>query len=242
MDIQELKEFLKQQPPQIPQSVGSTAGSSLLHCSSPPDANLARVKPEPDACLPDLTTLIKKEPQDVLDLSSDASNASQHHIPVGTRQIQEGGKEVFIILDSDSEGEDSIELPRDVDDGMSSDTMVGDIGGFDLEDDNGSAEVNSSDSDIDSMSDIEVELPKTLWLDDGLISRVSNKPCKVTRQRTVERVEYLKDLPSYWPIPEVFVAYVLDLSDPKFNIKDKDGNLLPVDTLICNKASELSFY
>jgi len=120
--------------------------------------------------------------------------------------------------------------------------MVGDTGGFDLEDDDGSdMEVNSMDSDIDSMSDIEVELPQTLWLDDGLISRVSNKPCKVTRQRTVERIEYLNDLPSYWPIPEVFVAYVLDLSGPKFNIKDKDGNLLPMDMLICDKVSELGF-
>jgi len=58
----------------------------------------------------------------------------------------------------------------------------------------------------------------------------------------VERVEYLNDLPSYWPIPEVYVAYVLDLSDPKFNIKDKDGNLIPVDALISDKASKFSFY
>ena len=56
----------------------------------------------------------------------------------------------------------------------------------------------------------------TVWLDEGLISKVSNKPCKVTRQKSVERVEYLKDIPSYWPIQEDFVAYVLDLSDPKF--------------------------
>ena len=51
----------------------------------------------------------------MLDLSFDASDMSQHHVPVRTRQIQEGGKEVFLILDSDSEGEDSIELPRDID-------------------------------------------------------------------------------------------------------------------------------
>ena len=96
--------------------------------------------------------------------------------------------------------------------------------------------------EIDPMSDIDVDpsLPQTNWLDDGLISRVSNKPCKVTRQRSVDRVEYLNDIPSYWPIPEDFVAYVLDLSDPKFKIKNKDGELLPVDALICDKASKIN--
>lgn len=231
--------------PQTPESAVSIGGSRGLAGSSPDATNPARVKPEPDTRFPpDLTTPIKKEPHDVLDLSFDASDATidaSQHAPVRTRQIQEGGKEVLLILDSDSEGEDPVTLPRE-DEGMSSDTAVGDIGGFDSEDDDGPAEVNSSDSDIDPMSDIEVELPQTLWLDDGLISRVSNKPCKVTRQRSVERVEYLNDLPSYWPIPEVYVAYVLDLSDPKFNIKDKDGNLIPVDALISDKASKFSFY
>ena len=81
---------------------------------------------------------------------------------------------------------------------MSSDTAVGDIdAGFDSDDDDHTAmEANSSDSDV-AMSDIEFESPKTLWLDDGLVSHVSNKPCKVTRQRSVARVEYLNDLPSY---------------------------------------------
>ena len=57
---------------------------------------------------------------------------------------------------------------------------------------------------------------------------------------TVAWVEYLDDLPSYWPIPEVNVVYILDLSDPKSDIKDKDGKLLPVDALICNKVHIIS--
>jgi hypothetical protein len=189
---------------------------------------------------------IKKELKDVINLSFDTPDTSRR-APVGTRKIQEGGKEVLLILDSDSEGEDleeSVAIPRDGEDGMSSDTAVGDFDGFDSEDDDHNdgpgPVVNCSDSDIDPMSDIEVELPQTLWLDDGLISRVSNKPCKVTRQKSVERVEYLNDLPSYWPIPDVLVAYVLDLSDPKFDIRNKDGDLLPVDTLICDKASNFA--
>jgi hypothetical protein len=194
-----------------------------------------------------LTAPIKKEPPNVPDLTFDASDTLQR-APVGTKKIQEGGKEILIILDSDEEEEFEEEtviltIHGDIDDasGMSSDTMVGDIGLFDSEDDSddGAKEVNSSESDADSMSDIEFQLPQTLWLDDGLVSRMSNKPCKVTRQRPVERVEYLNDIPSYWPIPEVYVAYVLDLSDPKFDIKDKDGKLLPVDALICDKVSKL---
>ena len=242
--MQDLREFLKDKSPQTPKS----AVSRLSTGGSSDATNLAHVKPDPDACfLPDMSNPIKKELQDVLNLSFDTSDTLRH-APIRTRQIQEGGKEVFLILDSDSEGEESqaVALPRDGEDGMSNDTAVGDPDYyFDSEGDHhddGLAEVNCSDSDIDPMSDIdsEVELPQTLWLDDGLISRVSNKPCKVTRQRSVERVEYLNDLPSYWPIPEVLVAYVLDLSDPKFDIRNKDGDLLPVDTLICDKASKFT--
>jgi hypothetical protein len=244
--MQDLREFLKDKSLQIPKSAVSAEG---LGCSSPDATNLTRVKPDPDsdACfLPDMSNPIKKELKDVINLSFDTPDTSRR-APVGTRKIQEGGKEVLLILDSDSEGEDleeSVAIPRDGEDGMSSDTAVGDFDGFDSEDDDHNdgpgPVVNCSDSDIDPMSDIEVELPQTLWLDDGLISRVSNKPCKVTRQKSVERVEYLNDLPSYWPIPDVLVAYVLDLSDPKFDIRNKDGDLLPVDTLICDKASNFA--
>jgi hypothetical protein len=61
---------------------------------------------------------------------SDACTRSDvsRNAPVRTRQIQEDGKEVLLILDSDSEGEDIVALPgvRDGEDGMSSDTAVGD--------------------------------------------------------------------------------------------------------------------
>ena len=194
---------------------------------------------------------IKKEHQDVLDLSFDASDARarsyasdvSQNAPVGNKQIHEDGKEVFLILDSDSEGE-ALPSLKEGEDGMSSDTAVNSVfGGIDSdsEDDDGPVvtvgNYNESDSDIDPISDLE---PQTVWLDEGLISKVSNKPCKVTRQRSVERVEYLKDIPSYWPIPEDLVAYVLDLSDPKFEVKNKDGELLPVDALICDKASKIA--
>jgi hypothetical protein len=175
--------------------------NNLPRCSPQLDANPTRVKNEPDACfIPNLMTPIKEESFDALDLTIDASR--QAPIRINWQTIQEGGKEVLVLDDSEPEEEDIVVLHGDRDDGMSSDTAVGDIDpGFDSDDDHAAAmEENSSDSDV-AMSDMEFESPKTLWLDDGLVSRVSNKPCKVTRQRTVARVEYLDDLPSYWPIP-----------------------------------------
>ena len=56
----------------------------------------------------------------MIDLSFDTPDTSRH-APVRTRQIQEGGKEVLLILDFDSEGEpgeESVALPRDEDDGI----------------------------------------------------------------------------------------------------------------------------
>ncbi|KIM35658.1 hypothetical protein M413DRAFT_326599 [Hebeloma cylindrosporum] len=229
VDLKELKEFINQQSPSTPFSVVSASSSP-----GPPrlDANHTRVKEDPDACfLPDLKTPIKEEPINALDLTFDASQLAPGK--TNWQTIQEGGKEVLVLDDSESEEEDLV-LRGDRDDGMSSDTAVGDIdGGFDSDE----SDAEEADSDV-AMSDIEFELQATLWLDDGLVSCVSNNPCKITRQRSVTRVEYLDDLPSYWPIPEVDVAYILDLSDPKFNIKDKDGKLLPVDTLICNKDQD----
>jgi hypothetical protein len=139
-------------------------------------------------------TPIKEEPLDALDLTIDASPRAP--VRINWQTIQEGGKEVLVLDDSEPEEEDIIVLHGDRNDGMSSDTAVGDIdAGFDSDDDHAAMEANSSDSDVE-MSDIEFESPKTLWLDDGLVSRVSNKPCKVTRQRSVTWVEYLDDLPS----------------------------------------------
>jgi hypothetical protein len=121
VDIKELKEFLKDQSPQTSKS----GVSNGLGCFSPPDHDPdasnppARVKPDPDAYVsPDLSNPIKKE---LLDPSLDVSQP----VPFGTRQIQEDGKEVLLILDSDSEGEDFVVLPS-LEDGISSDTAVGD--------------------------------------------------------------------------------------------------------------------
>jgi hypothetical protein len=126
------------------------------------------------------------------------------------------------------------------DKGMSSDTMVGD---FDIEMDSDDDEdphlfhdqekSNSSASDSDDDSDFDQPISSN-WLDDFISSTVKQGPIKITRQCKVDAVEYLSDLPSYWPVPRNKRAYVVDLSDPKFNVYDKNGKLMTVDALIKN--------
>ncbi|KAJ6608907.1 hypothetical protein B0H10DRAFT_512454 [Mycena sp. CBHHK59/15] len=48
----------------------------------------------------------------------------------------------------------------------------------------------------------------------------------------VEHIEYLSEIPTLWPVPRVPIAYVLDLSHEKFNLHNKDGHLIPLDTLV----------
>ncbi|KAF7353417.1 hypothetical protein MSAN_01530800 [Mycena sanguinolenta] len=84
------------------------------------------------------------------------------------------------------------------------------------------------------------ELPKsdTRWLDDQLSSRVHIGKFKVTAEVTVDRVEYLTELPSLYPIPETPTAFVIDLQDAKFDIMKKKGDLCTPDALIKNKDND----
>ncbi|KAJ7271831.1 hypothetical protein C8J57DRAFT_1507735 [Mycena rebaudengoi] len=66
----------------------------------------------------------------------------------------------------------------------------------------------------------------TVWHDTDIISMAIHGPAKINRQTKVERVEYLTGLPSYWPVPRIPTAYVVDLRDPKFDYYDGDGEVL----------------
>jgi hypothetical protein len=54
----------------------------------------------------------------------------------------------------------------------------------------------------------------------------------VTQKLKVQRIEYLPELTSVWPIPRVPTAFVIDLTDERYDITDNDGDLLPVDCII----------
>jgi hypothetical protein len=75
----------------------------------------------------------------------------------------------------------------------------------------------------------------TDWWDPNVRSRVVEKRTRVTRQFTAERLEYLTEIPSVWPVPRVATAYILDLRDPKFDVV-LGGKVLRPDALIKNKV------
>ncbi|KAJ6607624.1 hypothetical protein B0H10DRAFT_2227630 [Mycena sp. CBHHK59/15] len=185
--------------------------------SHPSDALQTRVKLESDAS----THLFAAERQ-----APSSVNAK-----IKTRTLKEGNKEVLEILsDSDSEvedcrGEDSDNfLPRS--DAGSEATYVG----TDLDDNEPSADESESEGGLQDSD--------TLWLDDGLSSRVRIGEMRVTSNVTVQRVEYVPGLPSAFPIPEIATAFVVDLHDAQYNLTDKHGKLYTVDALIKNKDND----
>jgi hypothetical protein len=201
---------------------------------------LARVSRDPDAsqaikkervASPDL--VVKSEP--VL-VNIDPPNPTLYH-----STVTEDGQEVLELFSSDDEME--IDIPEmELDKGMSSDTAVGDDFGLEMDsEDDEELDAKMSDYSSHSDSDSESESSSTTWLDEGISSTVERGPFQVTRQCTVDYIEYLSALPTYWPVPRDNRAYLIDLSDPKYDIKDKNGKLLPVDALIKNSVRISSF-
>lgn len=63
---------------------------------------------------------------------------------------------------------------------------------------------------------------------------------QITKKKKVERIEYLTEPPSFWPIRAGLhqTAFVLDLRSggPNSEYRDADGNLRTMDALIKNIA------
>ncbi|KAJ7870357.1 hypothetical protein B0H13DRAFT_2669858 [Mycena leptocephala] len=85
-----------------------------------------------------------------------------------------------------------------------------------------------AEEDSDDPNDLESD---TLW-QDGITSFVHTGQFSVTQKLKVQRIEYLPELTSVWPIPRVPTAFVIDLPDERYDITDNDGDLLPVDCII----------
>ena len=228
VNIQDLKNFIqaRNSSQELPISVEKT-------CSERVDmVTHTRVKADPDAVSCNEFP-IKPEPNwDALLPPADA-----HDVKIKTL-VASDGQEYIEILDSD---ESDMEIPKGIkpdDTGMSSDTLVGNVMDEDDSDDEGS-DIDMSEYSVDEgISEASYsELSETVWLDSDIASRVSDTPRRLNRQLLVDRVEYLHDIPTYWPVPRVKAAYILDLSDPKFDIEDPNGKLLPIDTLIKDKVS-----
>ncbi|KAF9479178.1 hypothetical protein BDN70DRAFT_984560 [Pholiota conissans] len=178
------------------------------------------------------------------------------------RSITENGHEVLELYSSDDEdAEKNSKGPLGIqaeDMGMSSDTMVGDIT-MDSDDDEfdphifshcvkksqaNTSDMDSTASDSGDESDNEAGgtfdgVEPTVWLDASISSTIRHYgQTNITRQSHVSVVEYLSDLPSYWPVPRDSRAFILDLSDPKFNIEEKPGKLMTPDALFKNAQQD----
>ena len=82
-------------------------------------------------------------------------------------------------------------------------------------------------------------MSSSIWLDSEITSCVSPGPLKLNRQLTVQSIEFVHGLPSYWPIPREKCAYVVDISKlPISESKDDNGNLCSIDARIKDKVSQ----
>ena len=220
-----------------------------------PDASsrdCERVKKERDAS-PELS--IKQEPGDNF-----SSNTGLFGTQARTRTLYENGTDVIEILDSSDE-EDSDEMDTfesamklpEANDGMSSDTLFdsGATSSFHDTDDSGSDSDSEMTSDVDEInssdygfSDDEAgaSISHTVWLDPTVSSTVKFGKFVITRQYTATALETVTGLPSYWPVPRDKRAYLLDLSDSKYDIYDKNGKLMAVDTVIKNNVRILHYF
>ncbi|KAJ7821304.1 hypothetical protein B0H14DRAFT_3733983 [Mycena olivaceomarginata] len=143
-----------------------------------------------------------------IDLTSPARPA------VRTRQFVENRKEIIEILSSDDEMEVEASLWPS---GASSDPP----------DPSDSLDHNDSDDEPEDLAS--VALLTTFWGDTNIISRAIVGPATINRQGKVERVEYLDQIPSFFPVPRKKTAYILDLRDEHFDYVDADGVPLRAD-------------
>jgi hypothetical protein len=150
-----------------------------------------------------------------IDLTSPARPA------VRTRQFVENRTEIIEILSSDDEMEVEASLRPS---GASSDPP----------DPSDSLDHNDSDNESEDLAS--VALSTTFWGDANIISHAIDGPARINRQGKVERVEYLDQIPSFFPVPRKKTAYILDLRDEKFDYVDADGVPLCADRLILNKV------
>jgi hypothetical protein len=81
----------------------------------------------------------------------------------------------------------------------------------------------------------------TVWLDPLVASMfcVVNASFTSDARTFIERIEYLSEIPSALPVlPRT--ALVINLSDPKYNIFDDTGNLIPAEMLVSDQVSGIS--
>jgi len=197
---------------------------------------------------------IKQEPGDTF-----SSNTGLFGTQARTWTLYENGMDVIEILDSSDEEdsdkmdtfESAMKLPE-ANKGMSSSTLFnsGATSSFHDTDDSGSDSDSEMTSDIDKInsdygfSDDEAgaSILHTVWLDPTVSSTIKFGKFVITRQYTATALETVTGLPSYWPVPRDKRAYLLDLLDSKYDIYNKNGKLMAVNTIIKNNVCILHYF
>ncbi|KAG6825944.1 hypothetical protein H0H92_001763 [Tricholoma furcatifolium] len=200
-----------------------------------------------------LSSSIKPEPFDAL------SNHSQvkielkiEAIPRTQKLLQENEQEVIELL-SDSEEEEATlpDLPSAAASDWESESYshslpaLSDGEGFTSSE---MGELGANDSDSDVALDgtfnpsIFTLLSDTEWHETAITSLVVVESFKITSSLKVNRIEYLTEILSLWPILRTPTAFVLDLRHEKFKLFDKNGKLFTPDALIKNKSAEAAIH
>jgi hypothetical protein len=186
---------------------GNSRGTPFILSSSPPPETLS-------ACNNRQQTPIKAEVNaDVIDLITPPRRTR-----VKPEPIDAGISESIMGIRTRSAFKNDTEVLEILDSDEEMDVDREDNGGY-ISDDDGIASMPL----------------QTDWQDDDVTSRMVCEKTKLTRQLEVERIEYLTEIPSVWPVPRVATAYVLDLRDAKFHVSEK-GKILTADALIKNKV------
>ncbi|KAJ7203392.1 hypothetical protein C8J57DRAFT_1101243 [Mycena rebaudengoi] len=98
---------------------------------------------------------------------------------------------------------------------------------------------NEDPDDANHFDDSPLQESDTIWADDYIKSFVQVGTFRITPKVTVRRQEYITEIPSAWPVFRETTAIHLDLSNPKFNIKNKlTTELHSPDYLIYNKDND----
>ncbi|KAF8957481.1 hypothetical protein BDZ97DRAFT_1758709, partial [Flammula alnicola] len=150
------------------------------------------------------------------------------------RTSHEDGKELIEILSSDDEAETSdavIKKERDISPIL---TPVRSSALFRTSLNDGKEVLELFSSDDEAVDFPKPDLDVGMSSDSDITSKVKLGSHRLNRQLCVNAIEYLSSRPSYWPVPHDKRAYVIDLSDEKYDqiFYDEDGEILSIDALI----------
>ncbi|KAJ7023306.1 hypothetical protein C8F04DRAFT_1271495 [Mycena alexandri] len=197
---------------------------------------------------PQPTSPLPKSPPTRVKIENDAFDASPARVlpteQVKTRILREGTHEVLEIL-SDSDLEMDSDEPTTQSGGATESGAIdlrqsSPLPPSDIPSDTSlpTADSDAYSSDDDPEPEDDRKKLDTLWADPEISSTVRTGLFQITQEVSVQRIEYLTEIASLYPVPEASTAFVIDLQHPKYEINNRHGKLYTVDALIKNKDND----